>query len=1096
MNEIKNIFNKKLLNKNIEISDFSNLTEKSFVIKKWIDLTDKGILDRTKEIALQSDFLNDFFVKILGYKTRLDNSEEWTLDKEIKAQTDETRSDGALGFFSSGLSEVKVVIELKDGKTNLDARQHRLNDRRTPVEQAFSYSSKSGKNCNWVILSNYREIRLYNSKDSGEYELFLIEKLADENELKKFLFLMSAENLISKNKESLIDALYRKNQDSEKEITEKFYMDYKKFRLNLFNHIKSNNTGINELLMFEKTQKLLDRFIFICFCEDTGLLEERTIRKLVARAKESYDLSEYTIWEEMRKLFRAINNGNPNRNVNRFNSGLFADDSAVDNLKIGNKIFEELALISDYDFASDLNVNILGHIFEQSLNDIEEIKSQIAGGVFDEKTGKRKKDGIFYTPEYITGYIIDQSIGGWLEECKKELGFYELPELETADYRPDKKGQYSENAKRHIEFWDKYREKLSGIKVLDPACGSGAFLNQAFDYLYEEGQRVNIEIAKFNQGQFSLFGLDRNILKNNIFGVDLNNESVEITKLSLWLKTARKTDPLTSLDDNIKCGNSLIDDPEFAGEKAFSWGEKFNEIISSGGFDVVIGNPPYVRQELIKDIKPYLEKNYKVYTGVSDLFVYFFEKGLNLLKNDGVFSFIVSNKFIKASYGKTLTGYLQKNYTLSELIDFGDVQIFDGATTYPCIINIKNSKPRDIQKFRYLKLTSKEETIDFSGTIKEKSILFELRNDAESWIFENPLKNAILEKIKKAGKTLDEFIESKIYRGIVTGLTEAFVIDNETKLRLCAEDAASIEIIKPFLMGRNIGKYYYNWDNQWLISAYSGLTKKQMNMTKSANTTIEDAEDFFSKKYPAVYKHLKSIGDKIKSGEIKVKGKGLYNREDQGDYWWELRPCAYYEEFEKPKIIYQTFQVKPAFTYDKNFMYCNNAVWIIVFDSKYLLGVLNSKIGWFLISNYCTEIQNGYQLIYDYLKNIPIAEPDAETEKTISEKVDRTLELNKEIIDITKKFLNYIKDKYKPQKISGKLEEFYSLEFSEFLKELKKQKVTIQGIEEYSLKEIFDSERGKISFLKNESAAIDRDIDNLVNKAYGLSDDEFRAIFN
>ena len=225
------IFNKKIIVKNIENYNFGDLSNKFEIIKKWIEFAESGVLDKTKETALQTDFLNDFFGEILGYKNTLDSSEEWTLDKETKTKADETRADGALGYFNQNGKNIKAVIELKDSKTKLDERQTRLNDRRTPIEQAFSYSFKSGKECNWVIVSNYKEIRFYNAKDSNEYEMFYIKNLKNEEELKRFIFLMCAENLISKEKESLLDILYRKNIEAEEEISKKFYNDYKKFRM-------------------------------------------------------------------------------------------------------------------------------------------------------------------------------------------------------------------------------------------------------------------------------------------------------------------------------------------------------------------------------------------------------------------------------------------------------------------------------------------------------------------------------------------------------------------------------------------------------------------------------------------------------------------------------------------------------------------------------------------------------------------------------------------------------------------------------------------------------------------------------------------------
>ena len=486
--------------------------------------------------------------------------------------------------------------------------------------------------------------------------------------------MLTNKNLISKEKESLLDVLYRKNIEAEEEISKKFYSDYKKFRMNLFNHIKEKNPNINEILIFEKTQKLIDRFIFVCFCEDTALLDEKTIRKLVEVARKRLSRSNTKIWAEMKDLFLAIDLGSPEHNINRFNGGLFAEDNIIDNFTIEDDIFEELALISDYDFASDLNVNILGHIFEQSLNDIEEIKASLSGENFDEKKGKRKKDGIFYTPEYITKYIVKEAIGSWLEDRKIELGFYELPELTEEDKKVKYKNKksmervFSENTLKHMEFWENYKEKLKKIKVLDPACGSGAFLNQAFDYLKVEGERVNDELASL-RGIYSFEDLSVGILKNNIFGVDLNEESVEITKLSLWLKTAKKTDPLTSLDENIKCGNSLIDDESIAGEKAFKWEIEFKEIMDNGGFDVVIGNPPYVQISMAKSKNSYIK--FKTIS-CGDLYALFFEKGINLLKETGYLGFITPSLFIKGIVYSSLREYLISNIKVMKIEDKGD----------------------------------------------------------------------------------------------------------------------------------------------------------------------------------------------------------------------------------------------------------------------------------------------------------------------------------------------------------------------------------------------------------------------------------------
>ncbi|GAB1371552.1 hypothetical protein MASR1M45_16140 [Candidatus Kapaibacterium sp.] len=581
----KTIFNKKKLKYQIEkvnFNDISDFQHRIELVKKWIGFVNSVSFYKSKETELQGDFLFDIFGRVLGYSSKSINPIEWNLNQE-QVTTGGKFADGSLGYYSAEGEIIRVVIELKDANTNLDERQNRHNDNRTPVEQAFGYQHKIGKDCKWVIVSNFNEIRLYHHSSSIEYEQFFIKELSDEEKLKRFFFLLGKENLISKNGISVIDSLFISNEQDEQEITKKFYAAFKEIRLKFFDHLKTNNPTIDENILLEKTQKLLDRFIFICFAEDNRLLPETIFKNMVKTAKLSFTYSDTKVWTELKGLFNAINVGSPPHNINKFNGGLFAADEVLDSLQIKDQILEELSSITDYDFESDVSIDILGHIFEQSISDLEEIKASINGEVFEKSKSKRKRDGIVYTPAYITRDIVEKAVGGWLEDRKIELGYYDLPELTDEDYKSiiNNRGKltYNDKIKQHLELWYAYRERLMNIKVLDPACGSGAFLIQVFDYLYAEGNKVNDMIAKLLGGQYEVFQLDKHILSNNIYGVDINSESVEITKLSLWLKTANKNAELTSLDNNIKCGNSLIDDPEVAGDKAFDWNTEFAEIM-------------------------------------------------------------------------------------------------------------------------------------------------------------------------------------------------------------------------------------------------------------------------------------------------------------------------------------------------------------------------------------------------------------------------------------------------------------------------------------------------------------------------------------
>ena len=502
------------------------------------------------------------------------------------------------------LSDVRVAIELKDARTHLDKRQNRQGDRRTPVEQAFDYANKFGESCKWIIVSNFVEIRLYNkSIGPAEYESWQLTTLNDyedpnkkkeadlfnnsedkkTSELQRFLFLLQNGRLFLEIGDSYVEGYLKERQKKQEEVSQEFYTKYKRYRIQLFHHLKKMNPQIEDLMLLEKTQKLLDRIIFICFCEDYDIIPDNTLSRMVdVWISDIFD-AEATLYKHVKYLFRSINEGNRRGRINRFNGGLFADDPILNQLIIEDDYLEPLVMLYTYDFATELNVNILGHIFEQSISDIEDFKAKITGETVDNQ-GKRKQDGIFYTPEYITRYIVEQSVGGWLNDCKNELGETDLPELADEDYDSLTNGG-NKHIKAHIRFWQQYNEILRNIKVIDPACGSGAFLNQVFDFLYKEHQIVRNELDKLSL-ESDPTPLDKFILTNNIYGVDLNHESVQITKLSLWLKTANKHSELTALDQNILIGNSLIDDPKIAGKLAFKWKKHFKAIFDNGGFDL------------------------------------------------------------------------------------------------------------------------------------------------------------------------------------------------------------------------------------------------------------------------------------------------------------------------------------------------------------------------------------------------------------------------------------------------------------------------------------------------------------------------------
>lgn len=796
---MNNLFNDKILSQKAdEEVDLSknNLAERRKYLNKWIDMLEKGVLDKTKEEQLQGEFISDIFSKVLNAPNITDGKDEWNLERETKTLLDGQKADGTLGFFDNkGKKDIRALIELKGANINLDARQKRAGDTRSAVEQAFGYAPKYGRDCHWIIVSNFKEIRLYRANSMLEYQVFFLEKLRDDLEFKKFIYVLSFYALVgTENKKAKSLELSEEYQKVQSEIEKKFYNEYKKIRIDIFENMKNNNPEISELVIIEKVQKLLDRFLFICFCEDKGLIPENSYSNLVKRGEILED-----IFESFKSFCNWINTGNKNKNIPHFNGGLFKPDAVLDNLMVDDEVFRKLEKIADYDFDSDLNESILGHIFEQSVSDIEELKKTSQNEEFDKKESKRKKDGIFYTPKYITKYIVESTMNAWIEDKKKELGEENLPELQEKDFKYDLyKKNYSKNFRKHVEFWEKFREELRKIKIVDPACGSGAFLIEAFDFLLKYNQMIDDKIFNMT-GTKNLFDdTTKEILENNIFGVDLNKESVEITKLSLWLRTANKDKTLATLENNIKCGNSLISDKSLC-EKGFDWKEEFPEIFENGGFDIVIGNPPYVSAENIKELeKEYYRNNYKVATGRQNLYIIFYERGIELLNKNGYLSFITPYTILKNKYYMEARKYILENSKLLKLVDFKNITVFEEAVVDSIILILKKeqSKKYDFEKIYNIKNFGNNEYSSRTFTIENVY----LNPDFSLEISDN---FALILKMQKNSLKLKDIIEFK--QGIITGNNKKFITNKIS------------ENTKKVITGKDFNRYFLNYNGEYVI---------------------------------------------------------------------------------------------------------------------------------------------------------------------------------------------------------------------------------------------------------------------------------------
>ena len=1023
---MNNLFNQKLLiQKAQEEINLNDYFEKRKILNNWINSLEKGILSKSKEEEFQGEFLNDIFSLILGAVNKSSGNDEWNLQRESKTRIDGQKADGVIGFFDvNGKDDVRAVIELKGPTISLDQRQKRSGDTRTPVEQAFNYAPKYGKNCQWVIVSNYKEIRLYRSNDMTEYEVFFLENLKDDLEFQKFIYILSFEALVgTANKKAKALELSEEYQKNQIEIEKKFYNEYRNIRLHIFENMKENNPETDENTLLEKVQKLLDRFLFICFCEDKGLLEKDFFNTILKKGKDFG-----SIFDIFKVFCNWINLGNPKENISHFNGGLFKNDDVLNSLNIDDKVFEELKKISDYDFDSDLNVNILGHIFEQSISDIEELKKSISGEEFDQKKSKRKKDGIFYTPQYITKYIVENSIKNWLDDKRKELGEDDLPKLNEKDYIFDiAKKNYTKNYRKHIEFWQQYREAVRNIKIIDPACGSGAFLITAFEFLLNYNKYLDDKIFDL-VGTSDLFSdRTKEILHNNIFGVDLNKESVEITKLSLWLKTADKNKTLASLENNIKCGNSLIDDPEIVGDLAFNWKKEFPEIFANGGFDIVVGNPPY-GVNFDDKTKKYLLEFDKLVPDY-EIYIYFISLYRKILKNNGYLSYIFPNTFLSTLFGKKYRENLFNTITVKEIIDLSNDNTFVDASVRTIIFSFKNILENSDIKF----LKTRDKTFYSFKDYLKNEVMENIENIA-SLFFQNKKEKEIISKIKNNQKLADFF---EVSQGLIPYDKYRGHDEYTIKNRIWHSNVKKDETYKKELKGEDVKQYLLNWNNELWISYGEWLAAPR-------------ERKFF-------------VNKRILIREI-TKDK--------------LFACYTEEEFYNTPSLINVINEKD------------------ILELKYILIIVNSKLlGWYH-NKTSPKANKGLfpKILVNDVRNLPLVNIPLEKQQPFIEKADKMLSLNRELQDLSQKFQRMLLRKFDLEKLSTKLQEWYLLDFSDFIKELKRLKVKLSLSQESEWEEYFLEEKSKAIAVDSEIKNTDKEIDSMVYKLYDLTDEEIKII--
>ncbi len=1026
-------------------------------------------IQQSKEEQFQEGFLRELFVKVLGYT--LNPSPGYNLITEKKNETNSKKADGAI------LLDEKVVgvIELKDHKTT---------DLSKVEAQAFGYKSQH-VGTRLVVISNFEKLRLYidNAVDYREWHLFTLDR-EDFNEL--YLCLAWAQV-----KAGTALQMKQESVSSEDQITKALYQDYSRFKQALFEDIVKRNPvreGDDEkewqLLLFKKTQKLLDRLLFIFFAEDCGLLPPNMVVQIVDEWEQLQDLDmDVSLYERIKKHFGYLDSGYHGKKYEIFayNGGLFKPDEVLDKLQIGDDVLAKYTRkLSTYDFASDVDVNILGHIFENSLSEIEEVTQQITSGAAPQ-TSKRKQDGVFYTPQYITKYIVENTVGRLCAKKKAELNIVE------DDYFSDQRRQL-QTKKRLLDHLQQYREWLLQITILDPACGSGAFLNAALQFLMAEHKLIDEMEAKVAGATIEFQGVENSILENNLYGVDINEESVGIAQLALWLRTAKPHRKLNSLNQNIKCGNSLISDPAIAGDKAFDWQKEFPKVFEKGGFDVVIGNPPYVQLQSMGTMSDaYAKCGFETFNKSADLYCLFTERGYSLLKEGGLQSFIMPNKWMLVSYGKELRKFLAKT-DLQQIINFGDVQFFDEATIYVCIfVTRKDNKQRnDVQA---LSLNQKTYHGDFLNEVPAQLAAYPADTFGESeWIIQPKAHFDILKKMLQQGIALKDMPISINY-GIKTGYNDAFFIDEDTRERLIAEDPKSAELIKPLLRGRDIQVWAPVWDNLYLLFVPWHFPNHSDSTIQGAS---EKSENDFKKRYPSIYAYLENHKEKL-SARNKAETGIRYE-------WYALQRWAadYYEEFSKPKIMYPNMTSLFPFIYDEKGFFGNDKTFMITANDdsvnlKYITAILNSKLCKLWIWYNCPELQGGTREIRKvYFENFRI--PLNVDQQPLAKLTDLQMQQVGQLQEKRTRFLRRLSENFEGIKITTALQSFDQLDFKGFVAELKKQKIKLSLVQQDEWEDYFNQYRQVCQELSEQIQATDNEIDDRVFDLYGLTQEEKRII--
>lgn len=967
-------------------------------------------ISNAKEEEYQEGFVRDLFVQVLGFT--LKPQPNFNLVLEQKTAADSTKSDGA--FLRNG--EVIGVLELKDTNTT---------DLEKVEKQVFGYKHKHPQ-CVYVITANFRKLRFYinDAIQFLEFDLFTLQ-YAD------FALLYCCLHVDALQSDRPLQ-MKQASLAQEESVTKKLYADYSRFKKQLFNNIVELNPQYNKLELFKKTQKLLDRFLFIFFAEDRGLLPPNLILRILDEYQQAKKLRlAQPLYERFKLYFLDLHQGNDADGIFAYNGGLFAPDDLLDNLQIQDELlFDSCKGLSNYDFESEVDVNILGHIFEHSLSEMEEIERALTAVsepvASATKTSKRKKDGVFYTPRYITKYIVENTVGTLCQQQKEALQI--VDEAFTPELR-------KQNKEALLKKLDAYRDWLLQLTICDPACGSGAFLNQALEFLIAEHQYVDELRARLFGDAMVMRDVEASILENNLYGVDINEEAVEIAKLSLWLRTAHKGRKLNDLSQHIKCGNSLIDDPAVAGEKAFNWQQAFPAVFAKGGFDVVIGNPPYVDIKALDSILvSYLFDNYDTTENRINLYSTFIEKGLSLIHpKHGNIAFIVPNSLLLNSSYQKLRQRLFNG--IREIIKLPD-NVFIDAKVETIIFFFENGITSKEVKVQLYKKDDKISFLDFNQSEKRSK---------EEW---------------KAGDQILFNIQSNEVVGKI--------------LQKIESNKINLEILADFSLG--ITPY----------DKYKGHSKQ----------VIEERQFHSTKQIDEYYKPLIG-GDSItryltlSRVEEYIKYGPWLGAMREERFFTDARILVRQIVSGNPPRIYASYSNKPLYFTQIGFGIIpkqSEHIWL-------LLCIINSRLITFFHKYRFLDIEKNLfqKILIANCKKFPICLPDKADLPLFEAKANDIIDQLTKLFELKQSFSRLIQTSFS-QVRSKTFEDLIDYSNTDFLTQLKKQNINLGLSQKAEWLQYFEEQKAKALQIQHQIETTDKEIDSMVYSLYGLTEEEIKII--